>query len=90
MFAFFAFSIIWGYRSEYCEKDRKYRIVLQLVTFLVSAFYGGLTEIIQEFIPYREGNIMDFLADIIGCVLGICIFNLIFIKKIIKKSSVIQ
>ena len=90
MFAVFTFSIIWGYRHEYCEKDKKYRIALQWITFLIAVFYGGLTEVIQEFIPYREGNWLDFLADVIGCVLGICIFKLAFFKKIIKKSSAIQ
>ncbi|MBO7073742.1 MAG: VanZ family protein [Bacteroidales bacterium] len=90
MFAVFTFSIIWGYRHEYCEKDKHYRITLQLITFSIAVFYAGLTEVIQIFIPYREGNWGDFLADVIGCVLGICIFKLIFIKKMIKKSSPIQ
>ncbi|MBO6056680.1 MAG: VanZ family protein [Bacteroidales bacterium] len=85
MFAAFSFSIIWGYRREYCEKDSSYRNVLQLVTFFVSISYGALTEIIQCFLPDREANIYDFLADVIGCVLGILIFKIIFRKKMIKK-----
>lgn len=87
MFAVFAFSIIWGYRDEYCQRDKSYRIVLQLVTFVISVSYGGLTEILQKYLfRGRYGSIYDFYADIIGCVLGIFIFNLAFRKKIIKKT----
>lgn len=85
MFAAFSYSIIWGYRREYCERDRSYRNILQLVTFFLSIFYGALTEIIQYFLPDREANFFDFLADVIGCVLGIFIFKIIFRKKMIKK-----
>ncbi len=85
MFAAFSYSIVWGYRREYCERDISYRNVLQLVTFFVSISYGALTEIIQCFLPDREANIYDFLADVIGCVLGILIFKIIFRKKMIKK-----
>ena len=91
MFGIFAFSICWGYRNEYCEKDKSYRNNLQLVTLLVSASYGALTELLQKYVFYcRYGSVYDFFADLIGCVLGICIFNLAFRKKIIKKTSTIQ
>ena len=86
MFAIFAFSIIFGYRKEYCERDRSYRVKLQLITFFISAAYGALTEILQAYIfKGRYGSIYDFFADVTGCVLGIFIFKIIFRKKMIKK-----
>ena len=91
MFAVFAFSIIWGYREEYCTRDKSYRTSLQLVTLLIAAAYGGLTELLQNYLfRGRYGSIYDFLADLIGCVLGIFIFNLAFRKKNCKKKSMIQ
>lgn len=92
MFAAFAFSIMLGYRKEYCENDKAYRIRLQLITVLISAAYGGLTELLQSYQIFkcRFGSIYDFFADVIGCVLGVLIFKLVFRKKITKNSSPIQ
>ncbi len=85
MFAVFAFSIAFGYRKEYCERDKNYRIKLQLITLLISVFYGALTEILQvHLFRGRYGSAYDFIADVIGCVLGIFIFKIIFRKKMIK------
>lgn len=85
MFAVFAFSIAFGYRKEYCERDKNYRIKLQLITFFISVFYGALTEILQvHLFRGRFGSAYDFIADVIGCVLGIFIFKIIFRKKMIK------
>jgi len=85
MFAVFAFSIAFGYRKEYCERDKSYRIKLQLITLLISVSYGALTEILQvHLFRGRYGSAYDFIADVIGCVLGIFIFKIIFRKKMIK------
>ena len=86
MFAVFAFSIVFGYRKEYCERDKAYRLRLLLITLLISITYGALTEILQTHLfRGRHGNIYDFFADVIGCLLGIFIFTIIFRKKMIKK-----
>ena len=91
MFAIFAFSIIFGYRKEYCEREKAYRIKLQLITLLVSISYGALTELMQIYIfRGRYGSFYDFCADVIGCVLGISIFKIIFRKKMTKNCSHIQ
>ena len=85
MFGIFAFFMIFGYREEYCSRDKSYRIKLQIITLLISISYGALTEILQAHIfRGRYGSIYDFSADVIGCILGIFIFRLIFRKKIIK------
>lgn len=86
MFAILSFSIIFGYREEYCQREKPYRIKLQLITLLISAAYGAITEMMQAYIfKGRYGSAYDFLADVIGCVLGILIFKIIFRKKMIKK-----
>jgi len=86
MFAIFAFSLIFGYRDEYCLREKAYRIRLQLITLMVAVSYGALTEILQAHLfRGRYGSVYDFFADVIGCVLGIFIFKIIFRKKMIKK-----
>lgn len=86
MFAVFAFSIIFGYRKEYSEREKAYRLRLQCITFAVATLYGALTEILQAYLfKGRYGSVYDLFADVIGCLLGIFVFKMIFSKKIIKK-----
>ena len=86
MFGVLAFFIIFGYRKEYCEREKPYRVKLQLITLLIVAVYGALTELLQKYVFIgRSGNIYDFFADVIGCLLGIFVFKIIFSKKIVIK-----
>ncbi len=86
MFAALTFSIIFGYRDEYRQREKSYRVKLQLITLLISISYGAITEIMQSYIfKGRYGSAWDFMADVIGCVLGIFIFKIIFRKKMTKK-----
>ena len=88
MFTGLSFLTIWGYRKEYCERDKAYRVNLQLIVLLTTVTYGGITELLQAYIfNGRYGSIFDFMADVIGCILGIFIFKLVFRKKMIKFSS---
>ena len=82
MYASFAFLCIWGYRQPYKERDDHYRRRALLLASLISIAYGGLTELMQEYIVVsRTGSWYDFLADAIGTVLGISIFGLFFRNK---------
>ena len=85
MFAILSFFVIFGYRREYCERSKSYRFNLQLITLAISITYGAITEILQAYLfKGRFGSVYDFFADVIGCVLGIFIFKIIFQKKMIK------
>ena len=86
MFGVFAFLVIFGYRKEYCERGKTYRIKLQLITFLIVSAYGALTEFLQRYVFIgRSYSEFDICADVIGCLLGIFAFKIIFSKKIVKK-----
>ncbi len=51
----------------------------------MSIAYGGLTEFMQKYVfTNRYGSIFDFIADTIGCILGI-IFFLFIVQKKLKK-----
>ena len=82
MFAGFAFLSIWGYRGQYAQKVRKGKRKSLILTFLVSITYGALTEIMQETICIRRtGSFYDFIADVIGSLLGIAFFVFLLKKK---------
>ena len=79
MYAGFAFLCIWGYRSQFISNGKTYRKRALLFTALISIGYGGLTEMIQEFlVPTRTGDWFDFLADVLGTLLGLFVFYLFF------------
>ena len=83
MFSCLAFSILFGYRKEYRERNKTYRVKIQLITFIITITFGALTELLQMYVFVgRYGSMYDFFADVIGCVLGIFLFGRIFSKKI--------
>ena len=82
MYATFAFLCLWGYRQQYVANGLIYRRKALCLTAVISIFYGGLTEIMQEYlVPGRTGDCFDFLADCIGVLVGIAIFAIFFRQK---------
>ena len=82
MYACFAFLCIWGYRKQFVANGKNYRTRALIVATVVSILYGGLTELMQEYlVKTRTGDWFDFLADTIGTLLGISVFALFFRKR---------
>ena len=82
MYACFAFLCIWGYRKQFVANGKNYRTRALMVATVVSIRYGGLTELMQEYlVKTRTGDWFDFLADTIGTLLGISVFALFFRKR---------
>ena len=82
MYTTFAFSCIWGYREAFINRDKTYRKKALLLTAGISIAYGGVTELIQEFlVPTRTGDWFDFLSDTLGTFFGLSIFYLFFKNK---------
>lgn len=85
LFAALAFLSLWGYRSLLFKPDYHNRKRLIVTISLISILYGGLTELLQEYVFInRYCSIFDFIADTIGCILGV-IFFLIILQKKMKK-----
>lgn len=80
IFGVLTFLLLLGHRKQYPLKKFRYRPVVFTIT--VSILYGGLTEFLQSnvFIN-RDGNVYDFLANTLGCLLGALVFYLAFRKK---------
>ena len=82
MYTCFAFACLWGYRKQFTTQGKAYQKRALLLTLVISIAYGGLTELMQEFIvPNRTGDWKDFLADSLGTLLGVAIFYLFYRKK---------
>ena len=82
MYAGFAFACLWGYRKQFVSNGSAYRKKAIILALVISIAYGGLTEIMQEYlVPGRIGDRFDFLADSIGTLVGIVIFAIFFRRK---------
>ncbi len=82
MYATFAFLCIWGYRSQFITNGKTYRTKALILATIISILYGGITELMQEYlVPTRTGDWFDFLSDAIGTLLGISIFGIFFRRK---------
>ena len=46
-----------------------------MLSILSSSLYGFSDEVHQYFVPCRDADIMDFLADVMGSICGVYIFN---------------
>ena len=82
MYACFAFACLWGYREPFVFKDVAYKKKAMLITLAIGIAYGGLTELMQNYlVPQRTGDWLDFLADSLGVLVGILVFYLFFRHK---------
>ena len=82
MYAVFAFLCLWGYRKQFISKGIQYRRKVILLAVVISIAYGGLTELMQEYlVPSRIGDWVDFAADTVGTLVGVGIFYLFYREK---------
>ena len=82
MYATFAFLCIWGYRKQFIANDIGYKKKAILLAAIISIAYGGITELMQEFlVPTRTGDWFDFLSDTFGTLVGLTVFWLFFKKR---------
>jgi VanZ family protein len=84
LFFIFVFLLLRGFAKQFhFPLLKKYALLFSL---LIGIAYGGLTEILQGtvFIE-RTCDFYDFLADTVGCVLGMTFF-LLLKGKIIREK----
>jgi len=82
LFGMLSFAMLWGYRKKILSDKNTLLKKAFLLTLIISISYGGLTELLQKYVFInRFGSVFDFLADAIGCVLGIIVFYFIYRKK---------
>ncbi len=78
LIAYFTLSIFWLF-SFYKRKKLKYIIVTLCV------LYGIIIEILQDkFTAYRTGDYKDVIANTLGVLLALVMFNLILKKNVVN------
>jgi VanZ family protein len=75
-----------AYQTLRIKNNMRMLILLSVVS---ASLYGFSDEIHQYFIPYRDGDIIDVIADIFGAAAGVYLYKLLFLRKI-KADAEIQ
>jgi VanZ family protein len=58
--------------------------MLMLLSMVSASLYGVSDEIHQSFVPFREAEVADVIADIIGAVSGVLLYQLLVVSRIEK------
>lgn len=88
LLAFFGLAVLLSLTFQFQEKWEKLNTNYKIYTFWVVTLYGFLDELHQLFIPGRSGTLDDWIADIVGGIIGI--YFLEWFTKIDKKYSLFQ
>ncbi|WP_439131738.1 VanZ family protein [Polaribacter sp.] len=79
--AYFSLTITWLF-TFYKKPQKKYIVVVLCI------FFGIIIEILQaNLTAYRSGDLLDVLANSLGVLLALLIFNIFFKKNRVNSSS---
>jgi VanZ family protein len=83
MFLFGCFVFLWSYYYASKSENKNISNNFLLRIFVIASLYGTLMEFIQKyFIPNRDYDIYDILADVAGAALAALIVRLTLTKLI--------
>jgi VanZ family protein len=52
--------------------------LVMILSILLSSLYGISDEIHQYFVPFRNADLMDVFADMLGSIIGVYIFQSLY------------
>ena len=52
--------------------------LVMILSILLSSLYGISDEIHQHFVPFRNADLMDVFADVLGSIIGVYIFQSLY------------
>ena len=58
--------------------------MLMFLSVISASLYGISDEIHQSFVPFREAEVADAIADMIGALSGVCLYHLLIVSRIEK------
>ena len=58
--------------------------MLMFLSVVSASLYGISDEIHQSFVPLREAEVADVIADMIGAIVGVCLYHLLIVSTIEK------
>ncbi|MDL1988835.1 MAG: VanZ family protein [Deltaproteobacteria bacterium] len=70
-FAAYAILGILFFRAFRTQRFKENINLVIMLSILSSSLYGMSDEVHQYFVPYRNADIMDFLADVMGSICGV-------------------
>ena len=84
---FGGFVFLWSYYYAYRSTNKKYTKPTYLIIFLIACIYGTAMEFVQKyFIPNRDFDLYDILADVVGALGGYLIVRLTIIPRIKEQN----
>lgn len=83
LFGILVFLALKSFKTQYHTNSQR---LLYIGILLAAIAIGGITELLQYYVFIgRSGNIFDFGADAVGCLLGMVLFNS-FERKNLKET----
>jgi VanZ family protein len=82
--AYSILAILLGLNLYFQEKWKNVSKFHLNYTFIICGLYGILDELHQLFVPNRSAEVLDWVADIGGTILGIILVR--FFIKVMKKN----
>ncbi|MCF8297800.1 MAG: VanZ family protein [Saprospiraceae bacterium] len=80
IFGVLAIFLLHGFQKQYSFIRLRSHNIIYATT--IGIIYGCFTELLQLIINNgRHASIYDFVADLIGCLIGLIIYRLFIIKK---------
>jgi VanZ family protein len=83
-FAAYAVMGILFYRAYQTLKIKDNLRMLMFLSAASAALYGISDEIHQSFVPFRQAEVADVIADTIGAFSGVYLYQLLIASKIKK------
>jgi VanZ family protein len=78
---FGGFVLLWSLYFNKKITNQKKLLVIFFRIFIIGGVYGATTEFIQRYIPSRDFDIADILADVVGAAIAYGIAN-IFLSRV--------
>jgi len=67
-------------RAFKTTRIKHHRKLIFALSVLFSSLYGISDEIHQSFVPYRTADVMDAMADMLGSIAGVYLYQIIATK----------
>jgi VanZ family protein len=83
---FLAYGImgILFYRAYQTLRIKNNIQMLMLLSVVSASLYGISDEIHQSFVPFREAEVADVIADMLGAASGVLLYQLLVVSRIEK------
>ena len=83
-FSAYAVMGILFYRAYQTLRFKDNLRMLMLLSAVSASLYGISDEIHQSFVPFRQAEVADVIADIIGAFTGVYLYQLLIVSRMEK------